>query len=79
MGELLQPMQALTGECVSASCNLVERHDERLGSIERFVEAHAAEHLRLMALLERLANRPSWWVSLVITTLTSALVYFVVR
>ena len=50
------------------------RHDERIGSLEKWRNEHADEHLRLMTRLEQIAERPSWVVSLTITMLCSTVV-----
>lgn len=58
---------------------IVGRHDERITDLENFREKHEKEHIRLLQTLERIQNRPSWGVTIAITSMASAIVYLVMR
>lgn len=57
----------------------VGRHDERLQDLESFKVDHQKEHVRLMEMIKRIENRPSWAVVALITSMASAIVYLIMK
>lgn len=58
---------------------VVGRHDERIQDLEAFKIDHQKEHIRLMEMIKRIENRPSWAVTALITTMASAIVYLLMK
>ena len=55
------------------------RHDERILALEQWRKEHGKEHAIIMETLEAIRNRPSWAVTVVITSMASAIVYLLTQ
>ena len=57
----------------------IGRHDERIKDLEDYKLKHQEEHIRVMEMIKKIENRPSWAVTIVLSSMASTIVYLIMR